>query len=229
MSINLVIKEKAIRLRKEGRTYSDILKEIHVAKSTLSLWLGDIGLSKKQKRVLTDRMHQAALRGGHAKRQQRISRVESIRAEALKDFKNISRKDLWLIGIVLYWAEGTKEKDWRPGSGINFNNSDPRMIRIFIKWLLESCNISKERITCEIYIHENSKNNVDQAKKYWSQVSGFSIEKFDRVYFKKNKIKTNRKNTGNLYYGLLRVRVKASSNLLRQVTGWTEAIVKSIK
>jgi hypothetical protein len=28
------------------------------------------------------------------------------------------------MGTVLYWAEGTKEKDYRPGTGIEFTNSD---------------------------------------------------------------------------------------------------------
>ena len=55
------------------------------------------------------------------------------------------------------------------------------------------------------------------------------MDKFNKVYFKTNKIKTNRKNIGWLYYGLLRVKVSASSSLLRQVAGWTEAIVKNIK
>jgi orotate phosphoribosyltransferase-like protein len=35
----LTLKNKAVSLRKQGKTYSEILKEIKVAKSTLSLWL----------------------------------------------------------------------------------------------------------------------------------------------------------------------------------------------
>lgn len=222
-------KEKAIALRKEGRTYSEILKEVFVAKSTLSEWFRDVGLSKKQFQRLTARKLEAAKRGGLAKHRQRVLRMQKIHNAALKDIKSISKRELWLIGIVLYWAEGTKEKEFHPGSSISFNNSDPRMIKVFIKWLLESCSISEGRIGCEIYIHQNSKNSVDEARKYWAMVSGFPIEKFNKVYFKTNKIKTNRKNTGGLYYGLLRVKVSASSSLLRQIAGWTEAIVKSIK
>mgnify|MGYP000140241659 CR=1 FL=1 len=36
-------KEKAITMRKEGKTYSQILAVVPVAKSTLSLWLQDVG------------------------------------------------------------------------------------------------------------------------------------------------------------------------------------------
>jgi len=225
----IIEKDRAIELRREGRTYSEILKEIFVAKSTLSEWFREVKLSVPQIQKLTEKKLAASKRGGLAKREQRIMRQQEIYKQSLKDISYISKRELWLIGIALYWAEGAKEKDFHPGYGISFNNSDPRMIRVFAKWLLESLKIDKDRICFEIYIHENSKNSVDKTKEYWAKITGFSLEKFNRVYFKKNKIKTNRKNIGNLYYGLLRVRVNASSTLLRQVTGWTEGIVQHIK
>lgn len=229
MLVNISKKEKAIALRKEGMTYSEILKQVSVAKSTLTEWFRDVGLTVPQLQKLTEKKLAAARRGGLAKHEQRMKRTQEIFNKSLEDIKSISKRELWLIGTALYWAEGSKEKDSRPGSSINFNNSDPRMIRLFIIWLIKSCGIEEHRITCEIYIHESSKNNADEARKYWSRVSGFGIEKFNKVYFKKNKIKTNRKNIGDLYFGLLRVRVKASSSLLRQIAGWTEAIVQHIK
>ncbi len=228
MSINISTKERAIQLRKDGKTYSEILKEIPVAKSTLSEWFKEVSLSKRQIQKLTEKKLAASKRGGVAKRLQRLNRVKHIREEALKDIEHISDRELWLIGIVLYWAEGTKEKDIHPGSGINFNNSDPRMIKVFIRWLLNSCKVSKERLKFEIYIHENSKNHTEKVKKFWSKTTNFPIERFSKIYYKTNKIRTNRKNIGELYYGLLRVRVSASSTLVRQISGWTEAIVNCI-
>ena len=230
MFSNTLNKEKAIVLRKEGKSYSEILKVVPIAKSTLSDWLRDVGLSKAQHQKLTIKRLEAAKRGALAKHRQKELLIEEINKKALKDIQHVSKRELWLIGIILYWAEGTKEKNFHPGSSINFNNSDPRMIKVFIKWLLESCKIYKDRINFEIYIHENSKNNVEVVRKYWAKVSGFPLEKFHKIYFKKNKIKkTNRRNTGDLYYGLLRVRVSASSSLLRQVAGWTEAVVRGIE
>ena len=227
---NIHKKEKAIALRKEGKTYSEILKQVFVAKSTLTEWFREVKLTTPQVQRLTQRKLEAVMRGGAAKRAQRLLRTQVIRDEALRDIKSISKRELWLIGIVLYWAEGTKEKDFRPGASLTFNNSDPRMIKIYITWLLKSCEVPQERIGCEIYIHQNSKNSVDDAKKHWAKVTGFPVEKFEKVYFKTNKIKTtNRRNTGTLYYGLLRVKVSASSTLLRRVAGWTEAIVRCVK
>src|SRR4051812_29593757 len=94
-------KEKAIALRKEGDTYSEILKQVPVAKSTLSEWLKNVGLSKPEFQRLTVKKLAAAKRGGEAKRQQRILRMEKIRTEALKNITHVSNRELWLIGIIL--------------------------------------------------------------------------------------------------------------------------------
>ena len=228
MFLNRVKKEKAIRLRKEGRSYSEILKEVSVAKSTLSEWLHDVGLSKKQFQRLTVKKLEAAKRGGLAKHIQRIEKVEQIHRKALLDITSISKRELWLIGIALYWAEGSKEKDYYPGSCVQFSNSDPKMIKLFLKWAKEVCKINDDKISIAIYLHQNSINNTEVVKKYWSKVTGFNVEKTGKVYYKKFKSKTNRRNVGNLYYGGIRVTVKASSGLLRQISGWTEAIVQSL-
>jgi hypothetical protein len=228
MSINISTKERAIQLRKDGKTYSEILKEIPVAKSTLSEWFKEVSLSKRQFQKLTIKKLEAARRGGKAKRKQRLERMSAIREESLSQIKNISNKELLIIGTVLYWAEGTKEKEYRPGSGIQFSNSDPRMINIFILWLKRCCEIDDKRIVFEIYIHENYKNDIERFKLFWSKSTGYNLEYFNRIYFKTNKIKTNRKNTNNLYYGLIRVRVLSSSDLVRKISGWTEAIYKNI-
>ncbi len=215
-------------MRKSGKTYSEILKEIPVAKSTLSLWLRDVGLSTKQFQRLTEKRLAAGKRGGEARRQQRIIKTQEILRNSLSDIKHISKRELWIIGIVLYWAEGSKEKEYQHGIGIRFSNSDPRIIQVFLRWLKEICNINEDRIGFEIYIHRNSQNNIDVVRKYWSKITKSKIEKFNTIYYKKNDIKTKRRNTKDLYYGLIRVRVSSSSSLLRQITGWSEAIFRNI-
>lgn len=161
-----------------------------------------------------------------AKKNQRIKLYNTITASAEKEISSITDRELWLIGIALYWAEGDKEKDYRPGTGVRFSNSDPRMIFLFLRWLIKICKVSKEKIFLEIYIHENYKNEVQRFKDYWSRITGFSVEKFNKIYFKTNKINSKRKNQGGLYNGLLRVNVYESSSLNRKVSGWVNGIVK---
>ena len=67
--------------------------------------------------------------------------------------------------------------------------------------------------------------SVDQA----ADSTGFP-EKLFRVYFKKNILKTNRRNIDEgTYFGLARIYVKESSELVRKITGWVQGIVVHLK
>jgi hypothetical protein len=215
-------KNKAIILRKKGFSYSEILKEIPIAKSTLSLWLRDVGLSKKQKQKLTEKKLAAMKRGWEACHQKRLKITELIKYEAKREIKSITRKDLWLIGTALYWAEGSKEK--LKGTRLDFVNSDPLMVRLFLKWLRKIMKIPEDDIRLSIYLHENNRERKKEVQSYWSQITGFSIANLQSIVWKKHNIKTNRKNIGKSYFGLLRVTVLKSTNLNRKTAGWIEGI-----
>lgn len=220
------LKETAIKLRKEGRSYSEILKVVPVAKSTLSLWLRDVGLSKSQKQSLTDKKLVAAKRGGLVRRQMRENITEKIYSKALCDVGMLTRRETWLVGVALYWAEGTKEKEYRHGTGLAFTNSDPYMIEFFLRWLREFCSVDEERIYFEIYLHETSKSRIPEIVNYWSQRIQVSEERLRRIYFKKNKIITNRKNVGEVYWGTVKIKVRESSSLVRYIYGCSKGILK---
>ncbi len=221
------LKEKAIELRKKGKTYSEILKVIPVAKSTLSLWLREVGLSKPQKQIITEKRIMGQMRGAEAQRNKRIKKQNSIVNTALNEIKTISNRELWLIGIALYWAEGSKEKEYRTSSRVAFSNSDPKMIMIFIKWVRQYLDISMEDIYADLYIHESHRYNINNVVSKWSEILGLPVSFIRHTYFKQNKINTKRKNTGALYIGLLRVNIRTSSDLNRKISGWIKGICKN--
>ena len=223
MTLKFKEKERAIELRRTGFSYSEILKNVPVAKSTLSLWLHSVNLSKRQKQRLTEKKLAAMQRGWAKTHQRKLDRIENIKKETRNQVNTITRRELWLIGSILYWAEGTKEKSYS-GHRVSFNNSDPCMIKVFLKWLREMLEINEEDIHCEIYLHENSVNRVEEVKDYWSKVVGEEVVK---IYFKKNKKRQFRKNMGKEYFGLLRVSVKKSTDLNRKIAGWIEGICKN--
>jgi len=57
--------------------------------------------------------------------------------------KNINFKDecLKIAGIMLYWAEGAKQR-----YTVDFANGDPQMIRMFLRFLREICGIAESRL-----------------------------------------------------------------------------------
>jgi len=129
-----------------------------------------------------------------------------------------------LIGIALYWAEGTKQKEKSVSQSVVFSNSDPLMVDFFLRWLLRTINIPQEQIYFELVIHENHKNRHKEIINFWSKKLRLPKEKFDRIYLKKNLVKTVRKNLLEGYFGLIRIRVRKSTNLNRKISGWTEGV-----
>lgn len=224
MTLKLRLRLEAIELRKFGKTYSEILSKIPVAKSTLAEWFKEVSLSTSQKQRITQKRLDAALRGALSKKNNRILLTKTITEAAKKEIGRLSARELWLIGVVLYWAEGSKEKEYHPGSGVKFMNSDPLMIKLFLKWLKEICHVDFQEITLEIYLHDNNKHRVSEVKKFWEDVTEITDPLSYKLYFKSDKIRTKRKNIGESYYGILCVRVKRSSTLLRKITGWTSGI-----
>ena len=217
-------KNKAIELRRQGFSYSEILKQIPVAKSSLSLWLKSVKLAESQKQRLTDKKLASARRGAQKMKDIRIALTKQIKDKARKEIGKLTERELFLIGIALYWAEGSKEKEYSPGSRMVFSNSDPYMIKLFLEWLIKIIKIPREKIFFSVYIHESHRDNLEKAVNHWSKYAGFSKERFNKIYFKKNKIHTKRKNIGKNYFGLLRISVIESSNLNRRIQGWTEGI-----
>ena len=220
-------KERAIQLRREGKTYSEILSEISVAKSTLSEWLKSVQLAKPQKQRITKKRKESALRGAQARRTARVTEVQSLKHKGLADISEISNRELWLIGVALYWAEGAKQHEHSPSTGIMFANSDPEMIVVFMKWL-EQAGVSLPEIWFELYVHETRKSESADFRRWWARELGVPLQKLNRVYFKKGNPKTRRKNVGDLYHGLIRIKVNSSTTLNRKINGWVHGIVVSL-
>lgn len=222
-------KQKAIKLRKEGMSYSEILRVVPVAKSTLSIWLRSVGLSKTQQQRLTAKKLDAGKRGGAARNVTRINTTAEIVNRSKRQIGVISKRELFLVGAVLYWAEGSKEKETAPGSGIQFTNSDPKMLRVFLLWLRSACKIEEEKIHFQIYLHETNENRIREVVEHWSKNLMVTEDRLNKIYFKRNKVSTNRKNTGELYFGLVRIKVRESSRLVRSISGWVNGITSSLR
>ncbi len=218
-------KERAVALRKDGFTYGEILKRVSVSKSTLSLWLHDVGLARKQKQQMTERKRAAQLRGGAARKSERQIREKNIRSMSKAEIGKLSRRDLWLIGTALYWAEGTKQKQHNVSQGLALINDDCRLLRIFILWT-RLIGIPRSRLVFEMYIHDNSRNRRVEVVKYWTKKLGVPKSTPINVYFKRHHTTGYRRKLSVDYFGSLRIKVRASTDLNRKITGWVEGIVE---
>ncbi|MDP3696718.1 MAG: hypothetical protein Q8R55_01665 [Candidatus Taylorbacteria bacterium] len=222
-------KNIAIDMRKRGLSYSEIENRINVPRSTLSYWLKDLKLSVEQIKKLNEKRLEGMKRGSEKKSSRTKKLIEEIRASSAKSIKIISKKELWLIGTVLYWRErllSGNENDLR--KGVKFTSSDPYLVKLFLKWLQDIGRIKNEEIEFDIFMKEDEKSLVNETVAFWSDVTEFPEDKFRNIYFQKvrPKRKRGRRISHKTKFGLLRTRVKASSMLARQIAGWVRGIIR---
>lgn len=208
-------------------TYREILERVPVAKSTLSDWLGSVGLAKVQKQRLTKKRREGALRGAARRREIRLQQIHDLTQDARVRVGKISARELWLIAVALYWAEGSKQSDHNVSTGIMLGNSDPRMLKLFRAWLKQA-GVSDTSMIYELYVHEDRRADTESFKTWWAHEIGVPRRSLNRVYFKRGNPKTNRTNVGDLYHGLLRIKVSISTNLNRQMSAWASAISENL-
>lgn len=215
----------AIKLRRDGKSYSEILVQVPVAKSTLSEWFKSVQLAVPQVQRNTQLRIDAALRGAHSRRNKRLAEMSDLVVKGIEDVGKLSPRELWLIGTALYWAEGSKQKESNPSTPVIFTNSDPGMLTVFLAWL-KLLGIPDSDVSFELYVHENRTSEIHEFKEWWATQLKTPIGKFATVYFKRDKVMTNRKNIQDLYHGILRIRVRTSTVLSRRINGWVEGIVQ---
>jgi len=210
----------AIEMRKRGSSYSEIENRIHIPKSTLSYWLKNIKLTPEQTKKLNDKRTEVAKANALKKISKTARMIEEIKNSSSRDVKDISKKELWLMGVILYWKNGNKS-DLK--KGVHFSSSDPSMIKLFLKWLREVGGVEDKEIKFDVFIKGNKtgkKNSFDEFTSYWVKVTGFSKEHFPRIYLQKASKKRESVN------GFLRIKVAQSSMLARQIVGWIEGLKK---
>jgi hypothetical protein len=170
-------KQKAINLRKEGKSYSEIKSLLGVNKSTLSGWLKDMPLSSERMRQLRDHNLKRIENFRRTMAEKKKAKLDLVFGKVKKDISRLKDRDLFIGGLFLYWGEGSK----RDRGGISFTNTNPAMIKFFIKWL-GLMGFGKDKLKVNLHLY----SEMDQVKQinYWSKELGISKKQFRRPYIK---------------------------------------------
>lgn len=208
-------RERARALRLEGKTYKEIRAVVNVSSATLSMWLRDLPHPRP------DRAAHAAHMRSVRKAKIEVDR-EQQQSVAFASVGHISDRELMLLGVALYWAEGTKDKPYSRRENIQFINSDAGMVKLFSQWL-DLVGVEEEQRQYRVSIHESA--DVAAAEEYWRSVIGRPGATFRRATLKRHNPKTVRKQTGDEYHGCLVIQVLGSCGLYRLVDGCWRGIL----
>jgi transcriptional regulator with XRE-family HTH domain len=163
MFLKQVEREAARRLRREeGLAIRVIAARLGVAVSSVSLWTRDIELTEAQHERLrqANPIYNQQLRG-HAGRS---ASARAVRLAAQDHGRSVARQGNpeHLMGCMLHWAEGSKDRN-----RIVFTNSDPEMLRAFLRFLRGPCYVSDERISLSINCHLNNGLSLAEIERWW--------------------------------------------------------------
>jgi len=114
-------------------------------------------------------------------REKRHKKDEVEYKKYLKKFSKASEGVFFISGLVLYLAEGAKTNYYT----ISLANTDPRIIKFFIRWLCNHFNISKPTLKAQLHLYENM--DIEKEKKFWENELGLEDAQFYKSYITKNK------------------------------------------
>jgi hypothetical protein len=216
------IRIQARNLRASGLGIKVIAGKLGVSSSTVSLWCRDIKLTQKQIEELERRYHDPhyGRRLGYSlmQQEQRIQKTQQLFTKGIKDVGSLTKRELFISGISLYWAEGFKKDNL-----VGFSNSDPKMIKHFIKWLNLCCDISIDRIKLRLGLNQQYLDRTREIEEFWSKELTIPLKQFQKPFYQKVVWQKKYDHPEN-YHGVLRVRVTKSTDLLRIIHGWIEGL-----
>ncbi len=218
-------KDQAIYFRRKGFSYRLISSKIGVSKSTLSDWLKEIPY-KPNKETL-QKIGSAKLKSAQRKNNDKIANIRKMKKLAVKDIGRLSKRDLFMLGLGLYWGEGNKSYNHT-----RIINSDPNIIIASIRWFKEIYGLSNKNFTISLSLY--SDNDIDKCLDFWSKKTNIPLEQFRKTQIDKRKNKSPNKK-GKLPYGTACLYIVANgekkfgAELHRRIIGWIEATSKQIK
>ena len=178
------LRTKAIDLRKKGKTYTEIRRELKISKSTLSNWLSlypltraqlvELEASIKRNKEYSREKYRETMR---LKREKRLLETYTSMGNVLLP---LSMKELEIAGLFLYWGEGQK----RINSAVAISNTDPQVIRFGLYWLNQVLIIPVEKIC--VYLHLYSDMDIDMELEYWVKELNLPLAQFKKPYIKRS-------------------------------------------
>lgn len=130
--------------------------------------------------------------------------------------KNLTKKNekLKIAGTFLYWAEGAKVNKEKNNCTVDFANSNPEMVRIFVKFIREICGVNEKKLRVFLYCY--SDQDIVKIKNFWYSLTSIPKSQFSKPYIRNDFLPEK---SGKMKYGLVHIRY-ADKKLLYQIDNW---------
>jgi len=212
------LRERARTLRKRGNSISVIAHALGVSKSTVSYWCRDISLTERQLKVLAAKELRGGaigrLRAAEVKRAMRTAAIEEAAALGRKDVGELSTRDLYMLGLALYWGEGYKNAN----EECAITNSDPAIIQMFIRWMRAHYRVNTSDFVLRVSVNAIHRSRIHSIERYWSAVTAIPRTQFTKPSFIRAAARKVYENP-HTHFGTLRIKVRRATALRRRILG----------
>ncbi len=174
-------KLKALAMRNKGLSYSAIKEKLGISKSTLSYWLKDLPLSPERINKLRAHSPKRIEKFRNTMREKREKRTRKAYEDSSKKIGTLSKRELFIAGFFLYWAEGGKTKPYN----ITLSNTDPGMIRFYLAWVY-SLGVPKEKIRVRLQLYADM--HIKKEISFWVYELGLASSQFRKPYIKSSNV-----------------------------------------
>lgn len=176
----LLERERALKLRKEGKSYNEIKGILGVSKSTLSVWLRQYPLTKERIDALRAHSEKRIELFRETMRQKREKRIKAVYHKQKETLLPLSKKELFIAGLFLYLGEGGKTSPL-----VVLSNNDPEVIKFFLYWLTSLCEVPTEKIKIRLHLYGDM--DLKKELSYWADVLNLKKSQFKNPYVKQSK------------------------------------------
>lgn len=128
-------------------------------------------------------------------------------------------KRLKIAGVFLYWGEGAQLQG--KNCSVDFANSKPEMIKIFLVFLRRICGINEKKLRVFLYCY--SDQDIENIINFWYKTTGIPKNQFTKPYIRKDFLYEK---SGKMKYGLVHIRY-ADKKLLIQIDNWIQEYIQN--
>ena len=213
---------EALKLRRRGLSVGNIAQRLGVSKSSVSTWCEDIQLTSEQRtQLLKNKIeggHRGRIIGAETNRNKRLKNMAEQELVARSMIGDLTARDKLMIGIALYWGEGTKAVH---SSATAITNSDPEAVLFARNWF-EQLGVERSMFQPYIFISETHRMREKVIMRFWSRYLHISARQFAPIIFLKGRPKKIYENH-NSYYGVVALRVRKGKSLKYLILGLIKA------
>lgn len=201
-----------------------IAVSLAVSKSSVSNWVRDIELSKEAVVNISNQFLIGREKARKTRLRNIVIRNDEISRVCKQEIMPFSLRDLWIAGLMIYAGEGNKSSIVA-NQHVDVANSDPSVLRIFIRFLMGICHVPRREIKVRLILYKDI--DVEEAHKYWAEELDIPRVQFSKSFIKPSYKDSPYRHLRRSRYGTAHVCLY-DVKMYRKIMGWLKAIYENL-